>query len=160
MAVLLEKELCMPGTFHTPTGVEVVDAARLRHWHREGRRMLRKGLWIPVPWEHQEDAEPRSWAEHLANRALFNAGFVHSYFLADGGLWAVLRFPDRKTARQAKHFVRFVSLEFNREWTDGDGELWLDVITHVALTPAPINYRQRPFGSKPRRCSARLIPGP
>ncbi len=148
---LLEKEIIAPDEYQTPTGVVRATPARIRHWYEQGRKMLAKRLQIPLPWEHQEDAKPRTPAEKLADQARYNAGQLRRYFLdRDGRLWGVLDIPDARTAEHVQKNVKYVSPEIDPEFTDGDGETWHDVITHVALTPRPVYHRQSPFGTKPR----------
>jgi len=147
---VLVKEIIAPDTYHTPDGPVRATPRRIRHWLRQGQRMLAKGLPIPVPWEHQDDAKPDG-AMHLAENATRNAGFVEGFFLdRDGRLWGKLDIPDADKARHIQKNVRFVSPELDDAWTDGDGREWKDIITHVALTPRPVHYKQTPFGTKPR----------
>ena len=151
---LLEKEIIAPDEYHTPDGVVRATPARIRHWYRQGQKMLGKRLQIPIPWEHQDDAKPRTAAQKLAEQAEYNVGFVRRYFLdKDGRLWAVLDIRDEKTAEHIARDVRYVSPELDPEFTDGDGQVWKDVITHVAITPHPVAHRQSPFGTKPRLMS-------
>jgi hypothetical protein len=148
---LLQKEIIAPDEYHTPEGVVRATPARIRHWFRQGQRMLAKRLQIPLPWEHQDGAKPKRPEERLADQARNNTGFLRRYFLdRDGRLWGLLDIPDPKTAEHVARDVKYVSPEIDPEFTDGDGQVWHDVITHLAITPRPVAHRQSPFGTRPR----------
>jgi len=149
---ILDKEIIAPDVYHTADGLVTATPGRIRRWYRQGKKMLQKGLPIPVPWEHQEGAKPDRAAVRLANQAKLNAGHVRDYYLdRRGALWAQLDIPDPADAAQIAKCVRFVSPEIDDEWEDGDGQVWKDIITHVALTPRPVHYKQKPFGAKAER---------
>jgi hypothetical protein len=145
---ILDKEIIAPDDYHTPDGVVRATPRRIRHWLSMFKRMKKKGLPVPIPWEHQEGAKPDP-AARLANQAKHNAGHVDDMFLdRNGALWGKLNIPRDDHARQIKENVKFVSPEIDDEWEDGDGEVWHDIITHVAVTPRPVHYKQKPFGTK------------
>lgn len=147
---LIPKEIIKPGVYHTHDGTVVASPRRLARWVDEFRKMKERGLAVPVPLEHQDDAKPCNRADRLAHEVMHNAGFVDDLWLAkDGSMWGMLDIPDEKNATHAIHNVRYVSPEIESEFTDGDGNKWEDVFTHVALTPRPVFQRQKPFGTQP-----------
>lgn len=153
---LLVKEIIAPGDYHTDDGIVRATPQRIRHWLKQFKRMKAKGLPIPVPWEHQEGAKPLSHNDRLAQQATHNAGFWRGAFIdRDGRLWGKLDIPNEDDARHIERSVRYVSPEIDDHWVDGDGQVWKDIITHVALTPRPVHYKQKPFGAKPRLSSGR-----
>lgn len=150
---VLPKEILRVGTYHTPEGVVEVTPRRIRHWVLSFRRMREAGLQVPAPWEHQDGAKPMSGDDHAASRAKNNAGFLKRLWLGkDGSLWGGVEVPDAD-AERVKNNVKYVSPELEPEFTDGEGRVWRDVITHLALTPRPVFAKQRPFGTKPPRMS-------
>src|SRR6185437_6912046 len=145
---LLTKEIIAPDDYHTSEGVVRATPRRIRWWLSQFKKMKQKGLPVPIPWEHQEDAKPQSYAERLANEAKHNAGWVEDMFLdKKNHLWSVLDIPNKDDAKKIQQSVRFVSPEIDDEWEDGDGQAWHDIITHVALTARPVFYKQKPFGT-------------
>ena len=146
---LLPKQLLAPGRYVTPEGDVVVTPERLARWCEKFKAMKRAGLQVPVPWEHQDTARPMSHADHLADSAKHNAGFVQDVWrAADGTTWVTLEIPDMGDAQRVEKSVRYVSPELD-DFTDADGKEWRDVITHVALTPRPVWHKQKPFGTPP-----------
>lgn len=108
--------------------------------------MLQSGIPVPTSWEHRNDAKPGKlnrddWA---SARAKGTAGWVEAYELdAQGKAWANVEIPDAEDGRKAET-VRFCSPEIDC-FTDGDGRDWGEVITHVALTPRPVQHNQPPI---------------
>src|SRR5579872_2845151 len=129
MPVFVEKEIIAPGRYRTGETLVRATPRRIRHWMAVGNRMLARRLQIPLPWEHQDDAEP--WTRgHPAPPELESAGFLRLYFLdRDGHLWGHLEFPNRETAEYVRRHVRFVSPQIDERFVDETGRTWRDVIT-------------------------------
>jgi hypothetical protein len=150
--VLVEKEVIRPGVYtylDEETGLPAKFEAtpqRIQHFHDTGKRMLAKGLSIPVPLEHQQAAKPLNAAEKAANLLKDNAGWVQSYSLKDGTLFAQLDIPDPKIAEKLPTTIKWTSPWIN-SFVDGDGEKWDGVISHLALTTRPRIAQQQPFPS-------------
>src|SRR5262245_3170246 len=111
-----------------------------------GNRMLAKGINIPVCWEHRADGKPRKLSKDdwASERAKGTAGSAKRFEVdADNRVFAVHEIPDDSDAKRAE-VVRFCSPEINA-FTDGDGEDWGEVITHIALTPRPVQHEQPPI---------------
>lgn len=142
---LIRKQILAPRCYYTRTGVLGLDTQRLRRFRDTGRAMLRAGLQIPVPEEHQDDAYPMSAAEVKAASVKHNAGWVVDFELAHNGtLYAILDIPDQTTFDRLCKQIKYCSPEIARR-IDGDGKDWGECITHVALTPIPIWHSQEPF---------------
>lgn len=156
---LIPKLLLEPGTFYgrdldgnpvpctfTPEDIQA--------YYRTGKGMLRAGLSVPVPKEHQ-NYSAQTPAQRMADRLEHNAGWVKDYRLTrDGRLYSILDIPDERFAAKLDKTVKWVSPEIQPEYVDGDGRVWKNAITHVALTLQPVMNagRQEPFapvGQKP-----------
>lgn len=147
---LLPKEVLRPGVYHTDEGVVRVTPKRIRRWAKQFGLMKTAKLSVPVPNEHQDTAKPVTDAQKKAAEVEHNAGFGEEMWVEkDGSLWTMLDIPDEKTAKHIVKNVRYVSPEIESEFKDGDGRVWKDVITHMALTPRPVFQRQKPFGTPP-----------
>lgn len=137
------KVLLEPATYHTKQGPLRVTAEKIRDWYTKGKRMLAKGLRIPLPLNHQPTAKPSS-EEELANRVKHNTGWTADYQLAGDTLYGILDVRDEATAKQLDNgTIENVSVEIE-PFTDGDGESFGDAITHVALVTRPIAHRLEP----------------
>lgn len=141
------KDIAWPGRYRLPDGKWIQfsrnDTAFL---HQRAREMLDAGLQIPVSWEHQDDAQPLTTAEAKANTAKFNLGFIADSSVGpDGILESIVDVPVASDAERLEA-VPFVSPEIRYNWTDGLGKLWPGPsITHVAVTPRPVNHQQKRF---------------
>lgn len=118
----------------------------VRYLHEQGREMLKAGLSIPVPLEHQADARPLTAEERAATQLRHNAGWVADYEMRDNRLMAKLDVQDPEVARKLPHTIRYTSPWLN-SFTDGKGKKWEGVISHVALTTRPRIVDQEPFAS-------------
>lgn len=95
----------------------------LDRWVENGKRFLAAGNQIPVPDGHTDDA--------TANR-----GYVLELFREDDTLFGVIEMigdDGIKTAARSK-----VSINTEPDYTDGKGNHYDDLITHVALTNSPV----------------------
>lgn len=123
----------------------------VREIYHTQKAMLRSGLQVPVPLEHQLAAVPLSESEHSAG---YNCGHVvDAELAADGSLWNTLEvnwLPEAKTdneiAHRLKTAIKYVSPYVARRYTDGSSRTWNNAITHLCLTSRPVWYAQRPFG--------------
>lgn len=147
--MLIEKEIIRPGTYwytdqetNLPRKLDVTPEL-CKYWHEQGSKMLGTGLTIPVPCEHDFSAHPMTPADKLKN----NAGWVKEYRLKeDGRLFGVVDVQDEELAKKLPHTIRWTSPWIN-SFTDGNGQRWNNVITHLALTTRPRITKQAPFGS-------------
>lgn len=141
-----KKDCLYVGDWHLPDGrVFSCDGPLRDSLARRARDMLAAGLHIPLAWEHQDDAYPLSEDERRANRARFNLGFLKDAAVAGGALEIVADVPGEDDARRLPS-VKFVSPEIRWDWRDGTGRVWEGPsITHVAVTPRPVQHAQQPF---------------
>jgi hypothetical protein len=93
-------------------------------------------------------ADGAAAAEGLAQKAKQNLGHVvDARTSPEGYLEVTLEVPGEDDAKRLPS-VRFVSPEITRDYTDGDGRVWRgQSITHVAVTPRPVQHRQKPFAA-------------
>ncbi len=147
MGTRVLKSLLNAGTYFTGRGPVTFTSGDLAEMEATGNAMLRAGLAIPVPLEHQDSAGPCDHADRLAHSVRHNAGWVASFSLdEDGGLFAELDVEDEDIARKLPTTIRYVSPEVYPSFVDGSGRTWMNAITHVALTPRPVWAQQQPFG--------------
>lgn len=153
---LTRKQVLAPNTPDNPAyfagGVPYTFSVEdVRHLYHEGQRMLAAGLEIPVPLEHQKDAEPVDRADAAADRLRNNAGWVKKFILVDGQLYADLEIPDEELFAKLPRTVKFCSPKIDPAFTDGMGRQWgggRGVITHVALTTRPVWAGQEQFSGQ------------
>jgi len=157
------KTILPPGVHHAPQGVLRATPERIRSWADKFRRMKAAGIRVPVCWGHQPGAIPGE-GEDKARRQFalsrFNAGYLEDLQVgAGGGLDGVLDIPGAETdeegnlltwaqmpdGRKVRCAIKEVSAAI-RDWKDGKGREWPDVIMHVALVPLPVVAGQEGFG--------------
>jgi hypothetical protein len=140
------KDVLVPGTYALADGRRVTytpdDVAGMA---RRARDMIAAGLSIPICWDHQ-DVGITTDAERLARKAKATLGWVEGADVGpDGALSMTLEVPDEDDARRLPA-IRFVSPEIDRDVSDGAGRTWPGrSITHVAVTPRPVQAKQNTF---------------
>lgn len=153
MGVKIKKEVISPGrTFYVDerTGKPAfLDATpeMIRHYHDEGNAMVKDGLVIPVPYEHQlpNPPMPMSRAEYQKSLLLSNAGEVEGYEICpEGKLWANVDIADPEVQKKVGHTIKWTSPYFT-SFKDGLGKDRKNVIAHLALTTRPRIVKQAPF---------------
>lgn len=145
------KEVIRPGTYfyidpdtHKPASMTASDED-VRYWHDQGKEMLKAGLSIPIPLEHQPGMGAMTAAEKAAANLKNNAGFIEDYKIRSGNrLYGLHDIPDESLAKKLPSTIKFTSPWFN-SFTDGSGKKWEGVISHVALTNRPRIVNQEPF---------------
>jgi hypothetical protein len=149
-SVFLWKDVLHPGRSVLPDGREVTfTAEHSRNAHQNLQRMISKGLTVPCCWEHQPGAKPvlLSANEQLANRSklLFGA-IVGSKVDAHGVLWARHEIYKPEDAEHLSQSKQKVSPKLVPGYRDQTGEKYFGpTVTHVAATPTPVQYWQKPF---------------
>lgn len=146
--MLIEKEIIGPGEYwyvDEATGLPrqlKVTPDLTRYWCDQGSKMLSAGLTIPVPYEHDFNAHPMTPKEKLLN----NAGEVKQYRLRGDKLFGVVDVQDPDVRHKIGRSIRWTS-PWISSFTDGQGNKWNNVISHLALTTRPRITKQEPFGS-------------
>lgn len=148
---LVPKDLLYPGEWHLRDGrVFRCTPGDVRHFATRLNEMREKGLHVPVTWEHQPDIKPATraaWLSRNADMARMTAGFATSARDEGGVLCGDLEIPDEADRKQLPK-TRFVSPMIEWDYRDPTGKVWSGPsITHIAITPAPVQYTQQPFGS-------------
>jgi hypothetical protein len=114
---------------HPITGQKVdVPASRLSHWVQQFKRMSANGINIPIRDGHRGKA--LGWIDDM---------------MEDGTqLDAVHNFPDEDGVKTARRY-RGVSIGVKPVYKDCFGNIYKDVIDHIALTPEPVITGQGDF---------------
>jgi hypothetical protein len=99
-----------------------VTLATLNHWVQEFSRWTANGNKVPVPLGHDK-----------ANRPEDNAGWVTSMFVEDNSLYGIMELTSAELA-----LTTDVSICIEPKVTDGKGERYQSIITHVALCVDPV----------------------
>jgi hypothetical protein len=145
---VLVKDILRVGRFHPP-GDDPVEFthADLRAMARTGNAMLAAGWDVPICVEHRDDAKPTRRMGLAEKRSRgFLSRCVRFRHDADGVLRLIAADPDDAADAKLIRRLRFVSPEIHTDWKTGDGRVWKGpVVTHIALTPTPVNHRQEPF---------------
>lgn len=145
---IIRKEVIAPCTVYIdgksgPVPVEFTKK-HIDHFYDQAKRMMRMGLAIPVPFEHQDAAKPMTREEREASKIKNNAGFVSGVARLGGRMYFDLDIPDAATAKKIGTTIKYISPEIE-SFTDGNGRRWNGVITHAALTNRPRWADQEPF---------------
>lgn len=157
----VRKEIIRPGTYtyidpktDLPAKLTVTPA-KIKHYHDQGVKMLKAGLSIPLPMEHQPDARPVTQSEKAAQQLKDNAGWTEKFEIGEvtedkkkikDVLFGIFDVPDPETVKKLPTTIKFTSPWIN-SFTDGTGKRWDNVISHVALTTRPRITKQQPFGA-------------
>lgn len=144
------KEVVRPGVYAIGERKIRITPDRVQRWARKFHEMKATGLRVPVPWEHpatyDESGKPKDDRDSRRLRNKMNAGWVEDMFVTESGaLYAAMDIPLDKDAARVGTTVHAVSPEFGGVWRDGSGNVWKDTITHVALTPNPVQVQQDSF---------------
>lgn len=130
---------------------------KIDHYYRNGVEMLKEGLPIPVPLEHQPTATPMNALDAAANMVRNNSGQVARYekdVIKDpktgADIHRLLSVVDIKDAAIGAK-IKEGSLRWASPWissfTDGKGRQWNEVVAHLAITNRPRIHEQHPFES-------------
>lgn len=155
------KTILPPGVYHAPQGRLNATKQRLDRWSKQFRRMKAAGIRVPVCWGHQPGAIPgegKDKATRQFDLSRFNAGYLEDLRVGPEGLEGVMDIPGAEVddegnlltwaklpdGRKVQCAIREVSAAI-RDWKDGKGREWPDVIMHVALVPLPVVGGQEGF---------------
>jgi len=147
---LIWKDILHPGTQRDRFGVEfTITAADCRRAKHNLEKMLARGVRVPLCWEHQPTANPVEGsdpADRLADYAKHTFGEVRAARVDPSGvLWAAHEVPDEADRRQLLK-TKFVSPKLFPSYSDSrGGEYRGTTVGHVAATPTPVQFWQKPF---------------
>ncbi|WP_372983311.1 hypothetical protein, partial [Marinobacter sediminum] len=119
---------------------------RIQHWAAGLKKLFKKGYRIPIPYDHTQEAVPLGPEEEEPvgpdGEPLYrNAGFFTDIEFERDGTLHLLGEP--KTEQDLKRVLKdHVSLKSAETFRDRDGEVYEDVIVHVAATNKPIFTKQ------------------
>lgn len=144
------------GTFVTTKG-QIFDCTRKdKEYYRDRvKAMLANGSALPWCWEHQHDDSGTiglSASDLLARWAQNTGGHIHDVRFNGDGPLEFLMDVDAKDIPKLEA-VKFVSPDIRQNWRDRHGPAFDKVgpywpgpsIAHLAVTPIPVQYPQRPF---------------
>lgn len=153
------KETLLPGSMLDPkTGRQfTISEKDIRDAARNIRRMAsRKGLRVPVIWEHQdvEENDPEEWKARYAKHTIGRLGDARRATPDDvrtglasqvGTLLVRHDIYDLKDAEQLRK-TGGVSPKIYRGYLDSTGEEYSGLtVAHSAATPSPVQWWQAPF---------------
>lgn len=147
---LIWKDILHPGTQRDRYGVEfTITPADCRRAKHNLEKMLARGVRVPLCWEHQPTANPVEGsdpADRLAAYAKHTFGEVRAARVDPSGvLWAAHQVDDPKDREQLKK-TKFVSPKLFPSYSDSrGGEYRGTTVGHVAATPTPVQFWQKPF---------------
>lgn len=130
-----------------------ITSQHIKQGHKNARLMLSRGVPCPLVWEHQQDIESnripkdvKALAEWKRRYAKFTFGHVGGARInGRGNLELRHDVPDANDAKQLPK-VRFVSPKLYPSYSDSRGGRYEGTtIAHVAATPTPVQFWQKPF---------------
>lgn len=145
MAVVWKEALCL-GEHRDRYGRRLkFDRPYLREFHANAARLLSRGVPVPCVWEHQA-VDAGSPAARLAAYAKYTFGHLAGVRFNDrGNVDLGLEVPD-PADRQQLAKTRFVSPKILNGFRDSAGGVYRGpVVGHLAATPTPVQFGQRPF---------------
>ncbi len=149
MGMKVKQVFLKPGTYK-PGGKKhrvTLTADEIRQYVEGTRQVLAAGYQPPVLFGHapilSEEGAPKS-RDQKADEVKHGAGWLEDLEIGeDGAASYVLDITDSEAARKFNEgSIRFTSPELRRVWKDGQGNLFQNVISHVALTHKPVNIDQ------------------
>ena len=140
------KEVLLPGTQQGPDGKRYTFTRRdVLEARRNVNKMLSRGVPIPAVWEHVnvEAGDSDAWK---ARYAKYTFGHIdRSRINARGGLDLRHEIPDPADVQQLVK-TKFVSPKVYPSYSDSRGGTYRGTtIAHVAATPSPVQFWQRPW---------------
>lgn len=133
-----KKKVLEEGVYQSPDGVINITKDRIKHWADSFKQMKSAGLKIPIPWGHHSKAIP-DYDEREFYESKYNGGYIEDLQSdKDGALIAIIDIPREEDSTRIGTSVREVSPQIETAWKDGKGNVWSDVITHLALVTHPV----------------------
>lgn len=140
-------------TYHAGDVQLPVTPARLKHWESQFKAMTAKDIEIPIGWDHSADPDKQMPIYLPAGKrrsAKDGAGKLTNFEVTEDGNDAILTFDIR-----GKQNIEAVEANIPqaspviwkdlKNWKDGDGGEWNDVITCVDLVRQGVDHRQTDF---------------
>lgn len=151
------KDGLIPGTWVTTKG-QVFDCGPddINHFASRAKAMMSNGFRMPWCFEHQQDNDidptQLSSSDYLARWAKNTGGHISDVRVNPQGVLEFLMDVDDADIPTLEK-IKFVSPDIRHNWRDRNGPevdahspYWPgQSIAHVAVTPIPVQYPQRPF---------------
>jgi len=128
------------GKFTHPTTKQAIDISdwKLKQFAKTAKQMETNGVRIPIVKAH---GFPK-YAEFENDQVL---GYVSDFFInSDGWLDGNYEFRGENALQEALRIGQ-VSVGIEGEFTDADGNVYKDAISHVAVTSTPVITQQKDF---------------
>lgn len=161
-----DKEILRAGLHVTGDGkggrrVELITPSRIKHWVDQRQRMTEAGIdLLPAPAVHDPKAVPESskdqedkrWSQTETGKQK-NYGFWENLSLVDTvddqglptkGLAGTIDVPLQKDAEEVGKTVKSTSI-YAKDFLDGKGNIWKDVLTHIYVGNNTIENGQKNF---------------
>jgi len=157
MARKFKKAMLGLGPHHAGDKLLDVTPSRLRHWKSLFDTFKAKGIKVPMAWGHAPDAsdsQPLEMGKTPSGRPRRRVplpedcvGYLDAFDIHPDGDKAELTFDIRrdKDIEKVEHNLADVSPVIFQNWSDGDGQRYEDVITHVDLVQHPVDHKQSKF---------------
>lgn len=139
-----------------------IGAKDIRDGLRNAKLMLSRGVPVPGVWEHQDIEashipldDAQKLAEWKRRYAKYTFGHVAGARVNDrGNLDLAFHVPDEADRKQLAK-SKFVSPKLYPSYSDSRGGRYAGTtVAHVAATPTPVQFWQRPFGVELSRAGA------
>jgi len=129
-----------------------VTPLRLKHWEGQFSRLSGAGNVVPVIWDHASEDEslPLSINDFQQRRSAKNTvGHLTKFRVTADGESAeiLLDLKDKSAVDKAASNTVFVSPVVSPTWTDGNGNEFSDLVTHMDLVNHPVDTKQTAFES-------------
>lgn len=151
------KDGLIPGTWVTTKGqVFHCGPNDINHFANRAKAMMQNGFRMPWCFEHQQDNDidttQLSSSDYLARWAKNTGGHINDVRVNSEGVLEFLMDIDESDIPTLEK-IKFVSPDIRHNWRDRNGPemdahspFWPgQSIAHVAVTPIPVQYPQKPF---------------
>lgn len=130
--VYYEKDVLRPGNWETDGGSWNVTPKTLKRLVRNFNLTKRRGIKIPVVWNHSRDARDQ-------------IGEISKLYIRNGILLALFWAKDPDDVKKLGQTVSEVSVEASEDWVDGKGNEYDIAITHLGVVNLPVVGSQGNF---------------
>lgn len=136
------------GEYASPDGVVTITPERLKHWETQHARLSQRYA-VPMDWDHADtpaDAMPVNLSAYKRS-SRNTVGRMKDFKVGQDGQSAeiVMEIHDVDAQRKADDNTVYVSPVIFESFTDGAGERYEDVITHLDIVSYPVDYSQTGF---------------
>jgi hypothetical protein len=158
---MFEKNILKVGKYQSPDGELNITPERIKHFASEFSRMKKAGLAVPMAWSHPDalaDSLPVVAPKDRRRPPQDTAGYLTGFTPAKDGqsVDICVDVPRKTDAEKVKANLAFVSPVILDTFKDGQGEDYIDCITHVDLVQYPVDSKQGKFSPVATACALRM----